>query len=243
MTCCHLCFTGPSPLHHHTLPQHTHLRLESWGWLVSSAGLVPITMTRPASGTRLPPQPDLIALVNATNKRAPPERMGWSAHQHVASVRASHAWMGEWKGMMMIIPMMNGIHNCIWTTYCWKLHVKCVSRSTVCIHYRNHTPFVRFWLILVQFDIDLGLNAWPWPLMTSKPIANVMGIVKLFENDTSNVFLGRQGVYKYRFLNFLFTLFILVNSHSATKPLLSVYQSWSSKVMNNFLILDKTEYD
>ena len=35
--------------------------------------------------------------------------------------------------------------------------------------------------------------------MTSKPIANVMGILKLFENDTSNVFLGRQGVYKYRF--------------------------------------------
>ena len=28
--------------------------------------------------------------------------------------------------------------------------------------------------------------------MTSKPIANVMGILKLFENDTSNVFLGRH---------------------------------------------------
>ena len=49
----------------------------------------------------------------------------------------------------------------------------------------------------------------------------------------------------HSFLGFFsfFTLFILVNSHSAIKPLLSVYQSWSSKVMNNFLILDKTEYD
>ena len=32
-----------------------------------------------------------------------------------------------------------------------------------------------------------------------KSIIKRMDILKLVENDTSNVFLGRQGVYKYRF--------------------------------------------
>ena len=32
-----------------------------------------------------------------------------------------------------------------------------------------------------------------------KSIIKRMGILKLVENDTSNVFLGQQGVYKYRF--------------------------------------------
>ena len=32
-----------------------------------------------------------------------------------------------------------------------------------------------------------------------KSITKRMGMLKLLENDTSNVFLGRQGVYKYRF--------------------------------------------
>ena len=32
-----------------------------------------------------------------------------------------------------------------------------------------------------------------------KCITKRMGILKLVENDTSNVLLGRQGVYKYRF--------------------------------------------
>ena len=38
--------------------------------------------------------------------------------------------------------------------------------------------------------------------LTSDDLQSIIkrtGILKLVENDTSNVFLGRQGVYKYRF--------------------------------------------